>query len=200
MCIRDRVWAIVASLISIAVSLVFTILFYRDDSEKAGASEQKLIKGAGEKLYAPLRGKKVSLKEVKDEVFSSGSMGPGIAIEPAEGKLYAPCDGIVKMLFPTGHAVGIESLYGTEILIHVGMDTVELEGKYFSPKVKAGDTCQKGQLLLEFDMEAIKATGRSLTTLVVITNGDEGLRLDFTEKADCDVNDVLVQIAMDREE
>ena len=198
--IYGMVWAIVASLISIAVSLVFTILFYRDDSEKAGASEQKLIKGAGEKLYAPLRGKKVSLKEVKDEVFSSGSMGPGIAIEPAEGKLYAPCDGIVKMLFPTGHAVGIESLYGTEILIHVGMDTVELEGKYFSPKVKAGDTCQKGQLLLEFDMEAIKATGRSLTTLVVITNGDEGLRLDFTEKADCDVNDVLVQIAMDREE
>lgn len=136
----------------------------------------KKISGKGEadpSIYAPLSGKVVKLSDIQDEAFSSGAMGEGIAIEPSEGKVYAPCDGEISAFFPTGHAVGITARTGAEILIHVGMDTVSLEGKGFSAKAKTGDKVKKGQLLLEFDMEYIKSQNLPLTTPVVITNSDE---------------------------
>lgn len=112
----------------------------------------------------------IPLSEVSDEAFSSGVLGKGLAIVPSEGKVYAPCDGQVTALFPTGHAIGITAANKAELLLHIGMDTVKLEGKYFSPKVEAGANVHVGDLLLEFDLEKIKEAGYDTTTPVLITN------------------------------
>ncbi|MCD2256267.1 PTS glucose transporter subunit IIA [Lactobacillus sp. CC-MHH1034] len=126
-----------------------------------------------EVLLSPLSGRVMKLEDVKDPVFSSGAMGKGVAIEPTEGKLYAPVAGTVSLLFPTGHAIGINSDQGAEILLHIGMDTVSLDGKGFTPKVKQGDRVEAGQLLLEFDMATIKAAGLETTTPIIITNSNQ---------------------------
>lgn len=124
-------------------------------------------------IYAPVAGKVIKLSDIQDEAFSSGAMGEGVAIEPSEGKVYAPCDGEITAFFPTGHAVGITAKTGAEILIHVGMDTVSLDGKGFTAKARSGEKVKKGQLLLEFDMEYIKSQNLPLTTPVVVTNSDD---------------------------
>ena len=104
-----------------------------------------------EGIYAPVAGKAVAITEVPDPTFAEGMLGNGIAIEPAEGKVYAPCDATVDMMFDTGHAVSLVSDTGVEILIHVGLETVSLAGKPFTVHVHNGDKVKKGQLLLEVD-------------------------------------------------
>lgn len=121
-------------------------------------------------LVSPFAGQVKELAKIEDTAFASGAIGQGIAIEPAEGKLYSPVSGTITTLFPTQHAIGILSEEGAEILIHVGLDTVKLEGKYFTARIAQGDKVERGQLLLEFDMKEIKAAGYSLTTPVVVTN------------------------------
>ena len=138
------------------------------DTVKAEVSYNK-----EEELVAPINGQVVPLSDVKDEVFSSGSMGKGIAIEPQEGKVCSPLDGEVVMVFPTGHAIGLKSTNGAEVMIHIGMDTVELEGKGFTTLVKKGQAVKKGDPLIKFDMEAIKKAGFKLTTPIVVTNSNE---------------------------
>ena len=110
------------------------------------------------------------MKDVPDPVFSSGAMGQGVAVDPAVGKVFAPADAEVTVLFPTGHAVGLKTNKGTEILIHVGMDTVEMNGDGFTAHVAQGDKVKKGQLLIEFDIDKIKAAGHPIITPVLITN------------------------------
>ena len=127
----------------------------------------------GEEIASPLKGTLVPLSEINDTVFSSGAMGPGIAVLPAEGKVYAPADGTISMLFDTLHAIGFVTEKGTEILIHVGMDTVKLDGKYFTAHTESGAEVKEGDLLLEFDMEKIKGEGYELSTPVIVTNSDE---------------------------
>lgn len=124
------------------------------------------------KLFAPITGKTIPVTEVEDEVFSSGALGDGIAIIPEAGEVYAPCDGEISTFFPTGHAIGITAPDGAEILIHVGMNTVELKGEGFEPMAKEGDTVRKGQLLLKFDMDMIAAKGYKLETPMIVTNMD----------------------------
>lgn len=145
-------------------------------------------------LTSPLKGEVKSLAELKDEAFSSGALGKGIAIEPIEGKVVSPVDGVVTTLFPTGHAIGITSNSGVEILIHVGMDTVQLEGKYFTAKVKQGDAVRAGQELVGFDIKAIKAEGYSLTTPVVITNSDKYLDVIETDTKNIDYKQDLLTV------
>ena len=125
------------------------------------------------KLCAPITGKTIPLSEVEDEVFSTGVLGDGIAFVPEVGEVYAPCSGTISNFFETGHAVGITSADGVEILIHVGMDTVELNGEGFKPMAKMGDSVKKGQLLLKFDIGLITGKGYKVVTPMVITNGDE---------------------------
>ena len=119
-----------------------------------------------------MSGKVLPLSEVPDKVFSSGAMGKGIAIEPENGELLAPADGVITTIFPTGHAVGITTTDGIELLMHIGMDTVELEGKGFEVFVKQGDTVHTGDLLVRFDIDTIKKAGYSVITPIVVTNTD----------------------------
>ena len=126
-----------------------------------------------EGIYAPIAGKAVAITEVSDPTFAEGMLGNGIAIEPADGKVYAPCDATVDMMFDTGHAVSLVTESGAEILIHVGLETVGLEGKPFTVHVQNGDKVKKGQLLIEADLEAIKAAGLPTITPVLICNTDD---------------------------
>ena len=128
-----------------------------------------------EGIYAPIAGKAVAITEVPDPTFAEGMLGNGIAIEPADGKVYAPCDATVDMMFDTGHAVSLVAESGAEILIHVGLETVGLEGKPFTVHVQNGDKVKKGQLLIEADLEAIKAAGLPTITPVLICNTDDYL-------------------------
>jgi PTS system beta-glucosides-specific IIC component len=167
---------IVVSMICIVAGIILELIFYKDAPAKK--AEDKIpaasaASGKGGTVAAPITGKIIALSDVKDEAFSSGALGQGLAIEPSEGKVYSPVDGEISTFFPTGHAVGITSSNGVEILIHVGMDTVALDGKGFTPKKAQGDKVKKGELLLEFDMNVIKEAGYSTVTPVIITNSDD---------------------------
>ena len=145
-------------------------------------------------IYAPCKGEVVALSDVKDEVFSSGAMGKGIAIKPAEGKFYAPCDGTISVFFPTGHAIGLQADNGAEVLIHVGMDTVNLNGKGFTPKAKAGDKVKKGQLLLEVDLSEVEKANLSTITPVIITNTADMKDVVPTDAKTAKVGDKLITV------
>lgn len=124
-------------------------------------------------LFAHMNGTVVPLENVEDDVFSQKILGDGIAVEPQEGKLFAPCDGKIDSVFDTKHAINIVSSNNTEILLHIGIDTVKLEGKHFETHVSDGQDIKKGDLLISFDMEAIKAEGFKLTTPLIICNTDD---------------------------
>lgn len=128
---------------------------------------------SGEEIKSPMNGTVIPLSEVPDAVFSSEMLGKGFGVEPTEGKAYAPVDGEVTTVFDTKHAIGLMSKHGVELLIHIGMDTVKLNGKGFDVKVKTGDQVKAGDLLAEFDMDLIKGEGYPVTTAVVVTNTDD---------------------------
>ncbi len=134
----------------------------------AANEDEKL--NSSTKLVSPLNGDVKPLSEIKDEVFSSGAMGQGVAIEPSEGVLHAPADGKIALVFPTGHAVGINTTDGAEVLMHIGMDTVNLQGKGFKTLVQKGQEVKAGDPLVEFNIKEIKAAGYEVATPVVVTN------------------------------
>lgn len=129
--------------------------------------------GKTEIFGAHMNGEVLPMERVQDEAFASCALGEGVAIEPSEGKLYAPADATVDNLFDTHHAIGLETENGAEILLHIGIDTVKLGGKHFTPHVKVGDKVKKGDLLISFDMDAIKAEGYLCTTPMIICNTDD---------------------------
>ena len=129
--------------------------------------------GKAETFGAHMNGEVLPMEQVQDEAFASCALGEGIAIEPSEGKLYAPADATVDNLFDTHHAIGLETESGAEVLLHIGIDTVKLGGKHFTPHVKVGDKVKKGDLLISFDMDAIKAEGYLCTTPMIICNTDD---------------------------
>lgn len=156
---------------------------------------QKLFGKSTDDLYAPMAGKAVAITQVPDPTFAEGMLGNGIAIEPTEGKVYAPCDATVDMMFPTGHAVSLVADCGAEILIHVGLETVSLEGKPFTIHAANGDKVKKGQLLIEVDLKAVEAAGLKTITPMVVCNTDN--YPTFQTKVDRDVTnaDVVIQLA-----
>lgn len=147
-------------------------------AEKKEEAHSETAEGQQE-IGCPVKGQAIPLSQVKDEVFSSKAMGDGIGIIPSEGKVYAPFDGTAEAVFSTGHAVGITGENGLEMLIHVGIDTVELKGKGFKAHVNAGDTVKKGQLLVEFDKELIAKEGYDTTVIYIITNMDAVKNLEI---------------------
>lgn len=183
--------AIIASVLSFVLGFILTLIIYRDtqdttdevDNISDGSSQlskesvnQELL------LHSPLSGKVIPLEQVSDPVFSSLAMGKGIAIEPTEGKLYAPADGKILTVFPTGHAIGMVTNDGAEILMHIGMNTVELNGEGFKIFVKPEQMVKRGDLLVEFDIESITKKGYSIVTPIIVTNTNEFLDvLDFNQ-------------------
>lgn len=124
-------------------------------------------------LISPAEGKLISLSEVPDKAFSSGVLGKGCAIEPSKGEIHSPCNGTITAIQDTGHAVGISSNFDADILIHVGMDTVDMAGKGFKLHVKEGHKVKAGDLLITFNIEAIKAAGHPTITPIVVNNSDD---------------------------
>jgi len=137
----------------------------------------KLFGKAAEKddhdIYAPMEGQAVPVSQVPDPTFSRGMLGRGIAIIPADGRVYAPCSATVDMMFTTGHAVSLTADSGAEILIHVGLETVGLEGKYFTAHVQNGQKVHRGDLLMEADLEGIRSAGLNIITPVLVCNSDD---------------------------
>ena len=177
LCLHDPINYIVMFVISAAVAFVLTWMFGYKDPEGASAGKK-----AGEKaeaparietepnaVYAPVAGTLMPHTEIADATFASGALGAGVGIVPAKGLVTAPFDGEIAMFFDTKHAIGLVSESGTELLIHVGINTVELQGKYFHALKESGDKVKAGDPLLEFDMDAIRAAGYDLTTAVLVS-------------------------------
>ncbi|MDN7243006.1 beta-glucoside-specific PTS transporter subunit IIABC [Planococcus sp. N028] len=176
----SSIWGIlIGSAIAIILPIVLIQIFGFGENlaKKASAensevdqSELDMLNVNEESVHAPLRGQVIPLSEVSDEVFSSGAMGHGVAIEPLDNKLYAPFDGIVVMIALTKHAIGLRSNSGVELLAHIGIDTVKLNGKPFTVHVEDGAKIKKGDLLITFDRESIQKEGIPMTTPLIITN------------------------------
>ncbi|BDG66980.1 PTS beta-glucoside transporter subunit IIABC [Enterococcus casseliflavus] len=147
-----------------------------------------------ETVKSPVTGQVVALADVEDKVFSSGAMGKGIAVEPAIGEITAPADAEVKILFPTKHAIGLVTEDGTELLIHIGMNTVELEGNHFTAYINQGDKVKAGQKLISFDTEAIRAEGYSLLTPVIVTNSSDYSDIQTTQSKEVTAKDDLIEV------
>ena len=145
-------------------------------------------------LVAPIKGMAVPSSSINDPTFGQEMLGKGMAIEPSEGKLYSPIDGSVAVVIDTKHALSIVSDNGAEILMHVGLDTVKLKGKYFTPKVSVGDKVKKGDLILEFDIEKIKKAGYELVTPIIITNSQQFMDIIVKKKDVVTANDQVLAI------
>lgn len=166
---------IIAIGVAFAGATLMTLIFgFEDKKQKKVVSDNKVETSKSlakkEVIISPLTGEVKPLAEVDDPVFASEAMGKGIAIEPTVGQAVSPVNGVVSTVFPTGHAIGIASDEGAEILIHIGINTVQLEGKYYSPVVKQGDRVKQGDLLVNFDIEKIKEAGYPVITPIIITN------------------------------
>ena len=169
--------------IAIAVSFVLTlILGFRDPESASAETALTTAAPAAQPLTTerrlvdcPMDGKLIPLGEVADETFASGVLGAGVALEPTDGTVYAPFDGTVETLLDSHHAIGLRSTDGVELLVHIGRDTVALNGQHFTAFVKVGDTVKKGQRLLVCDLDAVRAAGYDITTPVIVTNTDEFL-------------------------
>ncbi len=168
----------------------------------AGRVAVELPKGANEDfvITSPVQGRAVTLSEVKDQTFSSGMLGPGGAIAPTEGPVVSPIDGEVLVAFPTGHAYGLRSASGVELLIHVGMDTIELGGKYFRPRVKAGETIRRGQVLVDVDWIEVAKAGYETMTPIVVSNAAAFISVSEMLTGDVERGDALYSVESSAEE
>ncbi len=145
-------------------------------------------------LYSVVNGVKKNLEDVNDEAFSQKMLGDGIAIIPHDGQVVAPIDSEVTMLFPTCHAIGLKTQEGLEILIHIGIDTVEMNGDGFEAFVKQGDKVKQGQVLIQFDLTKIKKLGYEPDTMVIMTNSKQYSSLKITSLNDLTIHDLLLEI------
>ena len=155
---------------------------------------QNLFAKDGMKIGAPVAGKLVSIKEVNDPTFADEILGKGVAVIPTDNRICAPADGVVSTVFPTGHAAAVTTGDGAEILIHVGLDTVKLEGKHFTIHASEGQEVKKGDLLLEADIEQIKAEGYDITTPIVICNSDEFSEFHMAEPGNISQGDNVLSL------
>ena len=187
----NLVWALVTLGVSFAVSFVLVLFLFKD---KVVENKTTVADPKAEVLSKPVDGQVVALSEVNDEVFSSGMIGEGFGIIPTSGELIAPEDGEITMLFETNHAIGLKTRNGAELLFHIGLDTVQLEGKHFTPYVKAGGQVKQGQPLIQFDLDAIKAAGFDPIVICVVTN-QENFTVKTIESTDDQSDHGVLSIA-----
>lgn len=191
---KGMVIAAIVSVCAVVAGVVSELLFYKDSAPKAAKKVETVASSKGEIIVSPLKGEVKDLATAPDEAFASGALGKGVVVVPTEGKLYAPADGEITVFFPTGHAIGMKTDNGAEILIHVGMDTVKLDGKCFTTKAKQGDKVKKGDLLLEFDIAGIKEAGYKIDTPVIISNSDDYADVIPTDAKNTDVGADLITL------
>lgn len=196
--------------IAMAVAILLTMFWgitaedkadFEPELEKQQNSASAVLAAASDsaeapvkEIRSPLSGKIVALKDVPDEVFASGVTGQGVAVLPSVGEVKAPCNGVISMLFPSKHAIGITAEDGTERLIHIGLNTVMLNGEGFEALVKQGDKVKEGQMLLRFDMDYIAKQGYSLISPILVTNADDYKEVQILEKSQTEVGEVLYQV------
>lgn len=188
--------------ISMVVAFVLTMLLYKDKEEvkevenniKEETKEVKSTKLEKEIVVSPIKGEVLNLSDIEDAAFSSGVLGQGVAIMPSDGKVVAPVNGVVTTLFPSLHAIGILSDEGVEVLIHIGLNTVQLEGRGFESFIKQGDRITKGQTILKFDIDVIKEAGYSVVTPIVVTNSSQFLDVVQTESKNIELEDNLITV------
>ena len=188
LCLNQPLQYLIEMVIAVGVAFVISFLIYKDAEPKAATVENietadavttdattadTTAETAEETLTSPVNGTQIPLSEVADETFASEMLGTTVAVEPADGKIVAPCDGEVSNIFETGHAVCITTESGSELLIHIGIDTVKMDGKGFTKKVSDGDKVHAGDILVEADLEEIKNAGYQTTTMMILTNTDE---------------------------
>ncbi|MEG0277088.1 MAG: beta-glucoside-specific PTS transporter subunit IIABC [Coprobacillus sp.] len=185
--------ALITIAICVVVTFIATLVIGFDDPVEEVNNKVSLNNNI-KTLTSPMSGQLISLDKVNDETFSSEVMGKGIAIIPSDGKVYAPANGKITATFETKHAIGMITDDGIEVLIHVGIDAMQLEGKYFNEKVKKGDKVLQGQLLLEFDLDKMKEAHIDPTTMVVITNSQDYLEVLSTNDKKIDSFDKLITV------
>lgn len=188
--------------VSIAVSFVVSWILFKDEKQEEVKTVKSETTEKTEKvnedteknvIYCPLKGEGIELEKVNDPTFAQGLLGQGFAVNPKEGKVVAPFDGKIATLFPTKHAIGIVSNDGLEVLIHIGLNTVELDGKYYETHVKEGDTVSKGQTLVTFDIDKINKAGYETTTPVLVTNSDDYEKVSVIKTGDVDFMDKVIK-------
>lgn len=196
--------SLVATAIAVISSFSLAYIFYKDsddeveknklDKIKQGASTQSLENDI--LVLSPIEGKIIPIKELNDGAFSSEALGKGIGIYPTNNRVVSPVDGEVKLLFPSKHAIGLLSDDGIEVLIHIGLDTVQLDGKYFESFIKQGDRVKQGDLLVEFNKEAIENEGYSLETPIIVTNSNDYGKIEFTNNNNIKENEKLMYVSL----
>ena len=195
------VWGFVGFGVSLAVSFIATLILYKDeevaeptDGNKTEAVSAPKTAPSDGTVVSPMEGELIPITEVDDEVFSAGILGEGMAVVPSKGELYAPADGTVDTVFDSKHAISIMCDNGAELLLHVGLETVKLEGKHYYPQVKNGQKVKAGQLLMKFDLDELKKEGFDMVTPIVITNSTE-FTLDTASKGRVKVGDRVMTLA-----
>lgn len=190
-------YALIGLFISFAAGMAAALLIGFEDvqSERDKASETPGVTAGGEIIHSPIKGEVKALSEVNDSVFSGGMMGKGFAILPEEGAAVSPVEGRVTAVFKTKHAIGITSTRGAEVLIHIGLDTVRLDGRHFEMHVKEGDAVAPGDLLITFDIDEIKAAGFDVITPVIITNTDQYSFTDVKKSGMVKPNEALLALS-----
>lgn len=195
---HSLIFGAISGITALVVSFVLSYILYKDPEPVAVAPETSGTAAASALsdtvITSPIVGEAVALTSIQDAVFSTETLGKGIAIEPSVGEVHAPCDGTISTFFDTGHAFGLAADTGAEFLIHVGMDTIKLGGKGFTPMVKEGDRVKKGQLLLKFDINYIKSQGLPVTTPVVVSNTDDFSDVTALTTGKVDLNTQLLKI------
>ncbi len=185
--------ALAITIVSTAIiTYVLTFKFEKNTEEEAGAAADELPLIENAKFVAPVSGKAEVVSKSSDETFASEGLGKGAVIFPTENTVVAPFEGTVSAVFPTGHAVGIESLDGVQVLIHIGIDTVELNGKHFEAFVKQGDHVKAGQKLVVFDREAVQKAGYKTETMVVVTNAEDYSKIELVKEGEVHAGDELL--------
>ena len=178
---NNMLHAFIGLVISFIASFVATLVLWKEPAIEG--SEEKATQSVPftSTLKAPVEGTIIPLENVDDDVFSGKLLGDGVAIRPTKGEVYAPSNATVRMVYKTKHAIGLETDDGQEILIHIGIDTVNLNGKYFDVHVKEGDKVKTGELLVSFDIEKIKAAGFDPTTMIIFTKPNS-VKINITEQ------------------
>ena len=184
--------SLIAGAVSLVVGFVLTMIFYKTNDQQV--ENKEVTKLEEETILAPIKGEVKPIEESSDAAFASGALGKGVVILPEEGKVYAPVTGIVTVLFPSLHAIGITSDAGIELLIHIGINTVQLNGEGFTAHIKQGDQIKQGQLLVEFDMNKIKEAGYSLETPVLVTNYADLKEVKNTNASSVQLQETLIEV------